>query len=190
MFLVFNNFLFGQTKQLFPKGGYETISDFSSVKTREIGLFSIKFFGVDYRFHIKNDKSRNIKHLFAVSDGENLYVKAKEISKNLVNKEWIILNDERGVYYKAHFINDSLLYFENDELTKSYAIIGIGVSRLRGIVYQKSISKFRVLKKNQDIKEFLNQERPKLLQKYNFSENKIVDINLVRKIMDDIFFNR
>lgn len=187
LLLFFSFKVFCQQTNFLPAGRYETILDF--VKRRPIvnNLFEAKKFANTHICKITNDQGKLERKAFAVSNGKDFYISAVGMNENLINEDWVILNGRNWAYSKAIHCNESLMYFENDDVTKSYAVIGIGIVRLRGIVYQKSISKFRVLIKNEDIVAFLKQEKPELLQKYNLIENKVVDIDLVRKIMIDVF---
>lgn len=187
LLLLFKFSVFCQQTNFLPAGRYETILDFVNRKPVVNNLFEAKEFANTHVCKIKNDQGKLEKKAFAVSDGKDFYISAVGMNENLINEDWVILSGRNWAYSKAIYSNESLMYFENDDVTKSFAVIGIGIVRLRGIVYQKSTSKFRVLKTNEDVTNFLKQEKPELLGKYNLIENKVVDIDLVRKIMIDVF---
>lgn len=189
LLLFFNFKVFCQQTNFLPVGRYETILDF--VKRRPVvnNLFEAKEFANTHVCKITNDQGKLERKAFAVSEDKDFYVSVVGMNENLINEDWLILNGRNWAYSKAIYLNESLMYFENDDVTKSYAIIGIGIVRLRGIVYQKSTSKFRVLKTNDDVREFLGNEKPQLLEKYDFSKKGIVDIDLVREIVKNVFVN-
>ncbi len=183
--MFFLNTINGQVNNFLPIGKYQTFSDFISKKPTSNDFFVANEIPTIPYFKIKNN-NKTERTSFAFSD-EFFYVHLQDLNQHLANENWFILNDRPSHYAKAIYINNSLLYFEINDISKSYAFIGIGISKLRGVVFQKSISKFRVLKTNQDVANFLKQEKPDLLEKYNLIENEVVDIDLVRKIMIDIF---
>lgn len=188
VFIFFSNSIHCQENKFLPIGKYQTFSDFIAKKPTSSDSFVAKEIPTTSYFKIKNNDGKTERESFAFSDNF-FYVHLKDMNKYLINENWFILNYRASHYAKAIHINDSLLYFEIDDISKSYAIIGIGTSKLRGVVFQKSISKFRVLKTIQDVADFLKQEKPDLLEKYNLIENKVVDIDLVRKIMAEVFLN-
>jgi hypothetical protein len=185
VFMFFSNSIHGQVNTFLPIGKYQTFSDFISKRPTSSDSFVAKEIPTTPYFKIKNNDGKTERESFAFSD-KFFYVHLQDLNQHLVNENWFILNDRASHYAKAIHINDSLLYFEINDISKSYAIIGIGISKLTGVVFQKSISKFRVLKTNQDVTDFLTQEKPELLEKYILIDDKSVEIDLIRKIITAI----
>ena len=175
-------------KKFLKVGIYETFADFSAkLPNREIDFTKSQLknnFSPAFQLRFKNGK--RIKKAFCVSDGENVYVKERQIKKLFKEKNRGNPIGDRRDYLLAYLQNDNFLYFENYFYSTGTALLGVGKMHLRGIIYDSSIKKFIVFKYGTDIKEFLSRVKPSLTKKHELTKEK-VDIKFVRNIMLDFF---
>ncbi|MFP2996820.1 hypothetical protein ABN763_12960 [Spongiivirga sp. MCCC 1A20706] len=148
-------FIYGQNnKVVYPQGVYSTFQDFINRKPSIENSISAKQGKnmIITTFRIKDGDGNKIKDAFAVSDGENLYVRTNAMLEHLTNSEFNKPNATNKDYSIAKFVNSDHHYFEVFFQNKSVRAWGIGKVYLAGIIYVNSTRKFTFLDTKKDLK--------------------------------------
>jgi len=162
LFLISLCFIYGQnTEVIYPKGIYTTFGDFINKKPSIENSISAKK-GKNIiltTFRIKDSAGNKIKDAFAVSDGQNLYVRTNAMLEHLTNLKFNKPNATNKDYSVAHLDNSDYLYFEVFFQNKSLRTWGIGQVYLAGIIYDNSTRKFTFLDTIQDLEIALGEHK-------------------------------
>lgn len=184
--LLFAKLFFAQETPKFPlpAGIYETFQDFRTKSpTETVGIMVTEpKNNVSTGFKIQTDKGKKVKKAFAVSNGEDIFIRAKKMKAHFALDNRGNPEDKGRDYSLAYLENYRYLYFENYFYSTGTALLGAGMMHLRGVVFDENIGKFIVFKYGSDVEEFLRLRQPELTTKYDLTEKKI-NIETVRAVM-------
>jgi len=162
IFLIKLCFVCGQNREvIYPEGIYTTFEGFINKKPNVENSISAKQ-GKNIiltTFRIKDGDGNKIKNAFAVSDGQNLYVRTNAMLKHLTNFEFNKPNATNKDYSLAHLVNNNYSYFEVFFQDKSTRTWGIGKVYLTGIIYDNSTQMFTFLDTIKDVEAVLDDRK-------------------------------
>lgn len=190
---------------VYPKGIYATYEDFArrqpSDTTTEFTFKSSANQDNVVRVFKKGTKKR-LKRNFAISDGQNLYVRIKQVRKKFPAKDRGQAKDDGNYCIKVEQLGPNYIYFEDYFASSAAAIFGglgggvIGGAiagsasrRLKGVIYDLKSLKFDLFRNAKDFKQFIKKKHPKQLALIEAQEQKDgrkksqENIDLVRKII-------
>ena len=189
----------------YPKGIYETFQDFKiRIPNKKDIEFNIKRSRdtIWYKFYDAKTKKR-LKKEFAYSDGNDLYVSLKEITKKFLLEDSSQLKDDGNYCLKAEKIGKKYIYFESYFTSRDASLYGgfIGASvarRIKGIVYNVEKGTFNLFKNAEDFENFIKENHPEYLKevesthatnsnKKSKRKKKRENIDLIRKIIDEVY---
>jgi hypothetical protein len=198
--------IFGMTLQtlsaqiVYPKGIYATYEDFARRKpsdtTTEFTLKPSANQDNVVRVFKKGTKKR-LKRNFALSDGQNLYVRIKQISKKFSSKDRGQMKDDGNYCIKVEQLGPNYLYFEDYFASGASVffggvIAGSASRRLKGVVYDLKSLKFDLFRNAKDFKQFIKKHHPEKLPLLEAQEKKDgrkkaqENIDLIRKIITEL----
>lgn len=160
IFLINLCFFYGQNSEfIYPEGIYTNFEDFINKQPDiEKSILAKQNKNIiTTSFRIKDKKGNKIKDAFAVSDGQNLYVRTNAMLEHITNLEFNKPNATNKDYSLAYFANSDYLYFETYFQNKSLRTWGIGKIYLAGIIYESSTRKFTYLDTVKDLEIVLGQ---------------------------------
>ena len=189
LFLLKLCFVYSQNSEvIYPQGIYNTFEDFVNGKPSIENSISAKQGKniIITTFRIKDSDGNKIKDAFAVSDGQNLYVRTNAMLEHLTNSEFNKPNATDKDYSVAALANSNYLYFEVFFQNKSVRTWGIGKVYLAGIIYDKSIHKFTFLDTTKDLGIVLGESK---IQNENEQEYRVngENIEVARKAISRLF---
>lgn len=141
----------------YPEGIYSNFDDFITGKpSLDISIEAKKGKNIVITtFRIKDGNGNKIKHAFAASDGENVYVRTNAILGHLTNVEFDKPNATDKDYSIALLVNEDYLYLEVFFQSKSVKNWGIGKVYLSGILYNNTSGKFTILESMENLQTAL-----------------------------------
>ncbi len=188
---------------VYPKGIYATYEDFAARKPSDTSTqFILKPSAhQDNVVRVfKNDHKKRLKRNFAVSDGQNLYVRIKQVSKKFTSRDRGQLKDDGNYCIKVEQLGPNYLYFE-DYFTPSAAaffggiIAGSASRRLKGVVFDLKSLQFDLFRNAKDFKQFVKQNHPEKLplieaqEKIDGRKKSQENIDLIREIIYELNAN-
>lgn len=172
---------------LYEKGIYKTFSDFkNSVPNKSVDFTTHQLKNnLSIGIQLRDENNKRIKKAFAVSNGEIVFVKVKEVQK-LVRKTQKVGTplDSGWDFMPSLLMSKDILYFENYYIGLGAQLFG-GKSYLTGIIYNTKSGIFTVLNSNEKINEFISDFNLDSENKYDFS-GKTVNLNKVRELVNEI----
>ena len=182
---------------VYPKGIYATYEDFArrqpSDTTTEFTFKSSANQDNVVRVFKKGTKKR-LKRNFAISDGQNLYVRIKQVRKKFPGKDRGQMKDDGNYCIKVEQLGPNYIYFEDYFASSASLILGGAIAgsasrRLKGVIYDLKSLKFDLFRNAKDFKQFIKKKHPKQLALIEAQEQKDgrkksqENIDLVRKII-------
>lgn len=203
-FLVFA--VIGMTLQtitaqvVYPKGIYTTYEDFARRKPSDVATkITLKSSAnQDNVVRVfKKGTTKRLKRNFAVSDGQNLYVRIKQVRKKFSSKDRGQMKDDGNYCIKVEQLGPKYLYFEDyfasgASLFLGGAIAGSASRRLKGMVYDLKSLKFDLFRNAKDFKQFVQKNHPEKLPLIEMQEKEDgrkkaqENIELIRKIITEL----
>tara|TARA_Y100000385_G_scaffold289512_1_gene359216 strand:+ start:692 stop:1336 length:645 start_codon:yes stop_codon:yes gene_type:complete len=198
--------VFGMTLQtlsaqiVYPKGIYVSYEDFAR---RQPSDTTTKF---TFKPSSKQDNvvrvykagtTKRLKRNFAISDGENLYIRIKKVRKKFPSSDRGQMKDDGNFCIKVEQLGPNYLYFE-DYFASSASVIfggmiaGSASRRLKGVIYKLKTLEFDLFRNAKDFKKFVKKYHPEKLELINAQEEKDgrikskENISLVRKIITEL----
>lgn len=176
---------------IYPKGIYNTFEDFKNKMPNTFDELTVKIGNdtIAHRFYYaKNGEKLN--KVFAVSDGENLYVDIKSMVKMFNKDDKSQLKDD-GKYFLKSKNCGHYIYFEDYFTSKSAAMLGglVGASaarRIKGIIYDYKTLEFNLFKNITDFRSFIAINHPEYLDGIPTEVSKDEEISIVRRIITEI----
>lgn len=189
IFLLFVNlcFVHGQSSEfIYPEGIYTTFEDFINKKPSIENSISAKQGKnvIITTFRIKDGDGNKIKNAFAVSDGQDVYVRSNAMLTHLTNSEFNKPNATNKDYSIASLVSNDYLYFEVFFQNKSVRAWGIGQVYLAGIIYDNSNCKFTFLDTIKDLETVLGEQETENDKNYRVNGQ---NIELARKAVSKLF---
>ena len=187
---------------VYPKGIYVSYEDFSKRKPSDTTTkFTLKpSANQDNVVRVyKAETTKRLKRNFAISDGQNLYVRIKQVRKKFPSNDRNQMKDDGNYCIKVEQLGPSYIYFEDYFASSSSVIFGGiagSVSRsLKVVVYDLKTLKFDLFKNAKDFKQFVKKNHPEKLELIKSQENKdgriksTENIDLIRKIITELNTN-
>lgn len=189
-FVVTSNGLSQKKTFFIPPGIYESFEDFKSKKPSSSNnnfTYSQLEKIITTGYQLRSENGKRIKRKFALSNGDKIFVRVSKMKKHFLENNRGNPIDVNRDYSLAYLQNEQFLYFENFFFSTGTALLGVGKMHLRGIIYDSTKEKFIVFKYESDVKRFLEETKPQLLEKYDLNNGKKIDIKTVRLVMLDLF---
>ncbi len=176
---------------IYPKGIYNTFEDFKNKTPNAFDELTVKIGNdtIAHRFYYVKDGEK-LNKVFAVSDGENLFIDIKAMVKMFNKDDKSQLKDDGKYFLKAKNYGE-YIYFEDYFTSKSAAMLGglVGASaarRIKGIIYDYKTLEFNLFKNTADFRSFLAINHPEYLDGVPIETSKGEEIAIVRKIIAEI----
>lgn len=154
---------------IYPKGIYEKLGDFRNkipskvvdIKKQLISKQSILVYNF---FTEKKGKKKRVKKVFAISDGENLYINVNEMVRYFGKSSENQINDGPDYFLKAVKMGKYIYtedYFSSVAAGVLAGSIGSISSRgLKGVIYDEEAYSFKIFKNYSKLVDFVNKRHP------------------------------
>lgn len=188
-FLILINLCFAYSQSsefIYPEGIYTSFEDFVNKKPNIENSISAKQGEniIITTFRIKDGDGNKIKDAFAVSDGQNIYIRSNAMLNHLTNSEFNKPNAANNDYSKANLVSNEYLYFEVFFQNKSVRTLGIGKVYLTGVIYDNSTRKFTFLDTIKDLETVFGEQESGIDKNYRVNGQ---NIDIARKVVFSFF---
>lgn len=186
----------------FPQGMYATLDDIILAKpTNGTNAFTMKM-GSDsiaYRFYDAASGDR-LKKAFAFSNDGFLYLRMKDILKNMAKEDQGQLKDDGDYHVRALDIGPKYIYFEDYFTSSAAALWGGAIAtaasrKLKGLVYDQESRQFNLFRNTKDFEAYIALNHPEYIDLVSNTtaadtgkngKKHHADINLVSKVIFEI----
>ncbi len=168
-----------------PSGGYLNYKEFVNKKpSQRLQNYQIKNRLGSITYILKDNSGEKEKKYFAVVQNDSLLIRAKEVEKLLNYNKRVVFANKKIDYILATQYNETEIYLEVINVTRSYKYIGTGIGRYRGMIYNFKTSKFYMFFNREELSSYLKQNNRNDLTKLLPKKNKL-EVLEVRKIMSE-----
>ncbi len=179
---------FSQNSTILPQGVYKTYDDFINKKATKLNKpFIIKNKFGSAIYILKDSLQSKVKdNYFAVVQNDSILIRVNALQERFKNNKKVFFASKDFDYNLALFNNDSKIYLEQGNVSKSWKYIRVGYGYFKGIIFDFDTSNFNIFMKYKDIQSYLTSINRLDLLEY-ITEKKVLDITEIRKSMIKYF---